>query len=197
MAERYLYIGTVFFCMTVALILESVGKKTKLYALFLGLILTGYSIKTFWRNGEWLNNKALWTSTQKVAKYSYRVYNNLGDVAATEGNLDEAIKYFQISLQLNPQFADAVHNLGFIYYQKGDKEMAKQYLAKSLEMNPYLFQSAFKLGVIAYEQGDLTAAKNYFIKTLELSPDYAYAKKALQTVIQVEQQSASSAPASN
>lgn len=178
MAERYLYLGSIFFAIIVALLYKKVA--TKNWAKYvLAILFVLYSIKTFARTFDWKSSKSLWIATQKVSPYSYRVYNNLGDVYSEEGNYEEAIRNFQISLQLSPTFADAVHNLGYTYYQIGNIEQAKLYLQKSFEMNPLLYQATYKLGVIAYQQGDAHLARDYFIKTLEINPNFDTAKQAL------------------
>lgn len=179
MADRYLYFGSIFFCLGLAILLEKIQKHKEIFYILLISITLFYSIKTISRNNDWRTNKNLWLATQKVSPYSYRVYNNLGDVYAAENDYDTAIKYFQTSLQIYPKFADAAHNLGYTYYQKGDKELAKQYLAISLQMNPRLYQAAYKLGVIAYEQGDLPTAKAFMQKAYEINPTYAPTVDAL------------------
>ncbi len=178
MADRYLYIATIFFGVIVG-ILYTRSKNKKAFGYFIMLLLAFYSVRTLIRTNDWKNSKNLWIATQKVSPYSYRVYNNLGDVYANEGNYPDAIKNFQTSIMLSPTFADAVHNLGFTYYQIGDKETAKMYLQKSYEMNPLLFQSYHKLGVIAYEEGDIELAKQYMMKSLEVKPDFAPAANNL------------------
>lgn len=182
MAERYLYFGTTFFCLTLAVFyIKYATKYPALYYVLLALVIA-YTGKTAWRTDAWMDNKRLWTETQKISQYSYRVYNNLGDVYATEENYPLALKYFQMSLQLNPKFADAVHNLGYTYYQMGDMKLAMEYFQKALDMNPLLYQAAYKMGVIQYNQHNFVAARGYFQKTLEIAPDYKNAQDAIKIV---------------
>lgn len=172
MAERYLYIASIFFGLIVAILFVRIKNK-QLVTWLLVFLLSFYAIRTFVRTNAWKSSKSLWIATQKISPYSYRVYNNLGDVYAAEGNYPEAIKNFQTSIQMYPKFADAVHNLGFTYYQMGDLEQSKYYLQRSYEMNPRLYQTLHKLGVIAFQQGDVQLAKQYLQKTLELNPNFA------------------------
>ena len=46
------------------------------------------------------------------------------------GSLDQAIIYYNYSIQVNPQFSDAYLNLGYAYQQKGDEVKAQEYFAK-------------------------------------------------------------------
>ncbi len=182
-AERYLYFATTIFCILLATFLLWAEKKYKIknFAITATVILSMiYSVKTAIRANELKNSKNLWVATQKVSPYSYRVYNNLGDVYTREGNYDLAIENFKMSVSLQPDYADAVHNIGYIYMLKSDMENAKKYLEKSFEMNPRLYGSAYKLGVIAYKTGDYKTAKMYFEKVLQLSPTDASAAQSLQ-----------------
>ncbi len=171
MADRYLYIATIFFGVILGLLYNKAKNKT-IFRNLLILLLILYAVRTVVRTNDWKDSKHLWIATQKVSPYSYRVYNNLGDVYSQENRLNLAIKEFQTSLMLSPTFADAVHNLGFTYYQIGEKEMAKEYLKKAFEMNPHLYQALHKLGVIAYEEGDIELARQYFLKAAEINPTF-------------------------
>ena len=180
-AERYLYLASIFFGVVIALIYKQVKNKQAANTILVILLLI-YGTRSLMQTNAWKNSKNLWIATQKVSPYSYRVYNNLGDIYAEENNYPEAIKNFQISLQLSPGFADAAHNLGYTYYQMGDITLAKTYLLKSYEMNPRLYQALYKLGVIAYQEGDINTARSYFVKALQVEPTYQPTIDALKVV---------------
>ncbi len=182
-AERYLYLSTLAFSILLAITVRYLEKYTgiKKLALFTITILVSlYTLRTALRTQDLLNTSNLWHATQKVSPYSFRVYNNLGDVYAKIGDYDTAIEMFQTSLKLDPSYADAVHNLGYVYLQKGDTQNAKKYLLQSYEMNPRLYGATYKLGVAAFMEKDYETARAYWLKTLELSPGDASAVNALR-----------------
>jgi hypothetical protein len=188
-AERYLYFGTFFYCILLAKLLIDIEKKTKLrnaVKVFGTIIFIIFFTRTFVRADNFSTSKKLWLNTMKAAPLSYRVYNNLGDVYANEGQYDLAIQNFTRSIELKPDYADAVHNMGFTYMQKGDVNKARYYLQKSFEMNPRLYQSLFKLGYIELQLGNLDGAKYYFQKTLEVNPGNAEATQLLNSIIQTQ-----------
>jgi hypothetical protein len=194
-AERYLYIPTIFSSTLIALFLIWVegqisknsksGKKNNFVTYSFLIILALYSIRTVVRNVDLRNSKNLWIATRKTAPYSYRVYNNMGDVLANEGDLDGALENFKRSVALKPDYADAVHNVGHIYMVKKDYPQAIFHLQKSLDMNPRLYPSAYKLGVIYIGQGDYEKARSYFEKCLEFSPDNPECVQGVSTVEQL------------
>lgn len=172
-AERYLYVASVFYSAIVAILIIRAENRYKIknLATILGFSLfLIFSIRTVLRNNDLRNSKSLWFATKKVAPYSYRVYNNLGDVYAEEKNYELALENFKRSVALKPDYADAVHNIGYIYATVGDIERAKRYLTQALEMNPRLYQSSARLGEIYYAEGDFKKSKEYFQMCLESDP---------------------------
>ncbi len=140
-AERYLYVSSIFFSILVAITLLSIqtkiGDKYKHFALVATLlILSAYGAKTFTRTMDWKNSRALWEATSKTAPLSPRVFNNLGDAYSTEGNEDAAIGAFSRAVEINPNYVEAIHNLGTVYVKIGQYEIAEQFFKKALEINP-------------------------------------------------------------
>jgi tetratricopeptide (TPR) repeat protein len=171
--------------MLVALTIYYLEKKYKLSNLLkVGgtAVFLAYSTRTVYRNMDWQSDKNLWNSTLRVAPYSARVYNNLGDVYFKEHDFQKAIEHFQIALQLKPDFADVVHNLGYTYLELGNYDLAREYLVKSYEMNPYLYQSLYKLGFLEYKLGNLDQAESYFSQTLQVNPGFEPAAQAVQAI---------------
>lgn len=163
-AERYLYLGGAFFAMILGLMLVQVDKKVRIknVAIYLLLgLLTLYTARLITRANVFKSSKTLWTATQKLAPTSYRVYNNLGDVYSNEQNWPKAIENFKKSVQLAPDYADAIHNLGYTYMLMGDYDNAKKYLTESYEKNNRLWQALEKLESIERFQGNKDKASYY------------------------------------
>jgi len=201
-AERYFYIPSIFSSAIISIglvyfenkINEKNKKQGKIkrkseknnFALYASIIIIFlYSLRTVLRNNDLRNSKNLWIASKKTAPYSYRVYNNLGDVLANEGDLEGALENFKRSYALKPDYADAVHNIGHIYMVQGNIPQAKKYLEQSLQMNPRLYPSAYKLGVIYMEEKDFENAKKYFEAYLQYEPTNVDCNRGLQTANQM------------
>lgn len=197
-AERYLYIPSMFSAVIMVTGVLWLSKKLSndnrktssgnwsnftIYTLVAIILL--YSVRTVFRNNDLRNSKNLWTASKVTAPYSYRVYNNMGDVLANEGDLEGAMENFKRSVALKPDYADAVHNIGHIYMVQKDYDRAIKYLQKSLDMNPRLTASSFKLALIYYEMGDPTKAKEYLEKCLAVNPTSPDCLSGMQQVTQV------------
>jgi len=203
-ADRYFYIPSIFSSAIISIALVWIDNKLaknkkgkvknktenrKNFSLYATIfIIIFYSVRTIIRNNDLRNSKNLWIATRKTAPYSYRVYNNMGDVLANEGDLEGALENFKISVALKPDYADAVHNIGHIYMVQKKYDLAKKYLEKSLEMNPRLFPSAYKLGIIYAEEGNYENSKKYFEQCLEYNPTDTYCAEGLQKILQIMDQ---------
>jgi tetratricopeptide (TPR) repeat protein len=99
-------------------------------------------------------------------------WNNLGILAAREGNTDEAIGFFQKALEINPDHAVALQNLGNAYRQKKDWDTAKKTLEHALALNPEDAEANYGLGMVYAQLNDTGRAYEYLQKALAARPTY-------------------------
>jgi len=142
-ADRYLYLPTLFFSMLLAVTIERIAKNVKLKNAELYItviIMIIYIYKDILRNSDWQNRKTLWEATARTNPNSPRVYNNLGDVYGLEGNMEKAIQSFQRALQLEPNYPEAMYNLGNTYKQVGETEKGEELMQKALKLKPNMLE---------------------------------------------------------
>lgn len=196
-SERYLYFGNISFCVLVAYLLLTLEQRFKvrhLAVLFLVPILLLYFVRVYLRNEDWQTPERLWFADLRVSPRSPQVHNNLGSVYGVKGDLDQAIKEFELARSLQPRYGDATYNLGNIYLEKGDSERARQYFLESISYNPNIFESYFNLGAIYFKEGNFQQARDYFAKVLELSPGDEAAFQGLDLANYYLESSPSAAP---
>jgi tetratricopeptide (TPR) repeat protein len=78
-----------------------------------------------------------------VVAYSY--YNNLGMCYKDMNKLDDAKKYFELSISEKKDFSTGYNNLGSVYEQMGDISKAKESYMKALETDPNSKAAKFNL----------------------------------------------------
>ena len=120
-----------------------------------------------------------------VALYpnDYRAYNNLGELALRNGNVDNAQAYFRQALGLNANAAEPNANMGMISIQNGKFKDAEMYIAKGVGANN--FDEA--TGHLYVGQGKYSQAAGKLAKSANnsaalaciLSQDYSDALKIL------------------
>jgi tetratricopeptide (TPR) repeat protein len=181
-AERYLYLGSISFCVLVAALLLWLEKRQpiKNLALFLLIpILVFYSWRAWSRNNDWRTQTSFWTATARASPTSFRAWNNLGNVYGWEKKWDQAIEAYQQSLKIKPDHDTANFNLGIAYYSKGDLESAKKYFLRTVEVSPKHYRAYYNLGLISYKQGNFADARKYWEQALRLNPNYTQARQGL------------------
>jgi len=82
------------------------------------------------------------TARTQIEKYigslpgDYRAQCLLGKLCVLEGDLEQAKKAFNNSINLNPNYADSYKELGFLYYKEGKKDLSDVKFATYLELAP-------------------------------------------------------------
>ena len=87
-----------------------------------------------------------------------------------KGNLEQATAFYQKSVDLDPDHADAQNNLGVVLMQKGLLDESIVHLQKAIELDPLLAKAHFDLAVALAHGGQLDGAIVQFQKALEIQP---------------------------
>jgi protein O-mannosyl-transferase len=202
MAERFLYIPSLAFCILLTFLLFKLtkGKENKNISIsnfiksnrpvfFISVIvLSLYSLEIISRSRYWKDNVALFGHDVKVADRSARAHYNwasslLLDVYPKEKNkskengiLDKAIGEFQKAVAILPSFADAHMNLGIAYMNKDDNAnaIASYETAKKIYPKPTakLYNN---LGMLYGKTGKLNEALALLDTAVKMEPGLAVA----------------------
>lgn len=113
-AERVLYMPSMGFCMLVAYgfhVLTQNRTKRLAYA-FLALLVLSHGSKTFIRNWDWENEYSIFMSGLRVNQRNAKLFNNVGHALESQGNFEEALKFFQTAVRVQE---DDVGELMFLF----------------------------------------------------------------------------------
>jgi len=105
--------------------------------------------------------------------YSATTLNNLGNLLYRTARYDEALTYFQRSMEAEPDFADAYNNAGLIYEVRNDYENAERFYKMAAELDPKLYQADLNLGDLALAGNDLAGAETFYRSALDKAPETA------------------------
>lgn len=103
----------------------------------------------------------------------------LGTQHMAHGDLEDAVKYFQRTLQLKPDYDLAVFNLAQAYRRMGNDDAALAGFEHYLTLDPKDPFVHYQIGEIWLDRGDTAKAESLFRKALEIDPQVAAAKNAL------------------
>lgn len=105
-----------------------------------------------------------------------RVRNNIGLTHAGLGNPEEAIRYFQTSIEENPNNADVHNNLGLVLESQGRLEDAIKAFRRAVKINGNSSVSRYNLARLLKQVGKETDAARQFRLAFQLQPDLFQAR---------------------
>jgi tetratricopeptide (TPR) repeat protein len=98
---------------------------------------------------------------------------------------DDAIKWYEAALKLNPSDVNVSTDLGVAYYYTNNPEKALEQLDRSLKIDPKHAKTLLNVGIVkAFGKQDLEGASKAWQQVIELAPDSPEgqaAKRALDT----------------
>lgn len=145
-AERYVLMGSIGYCLVLAEIILGFRRIFKFGApILLVAILVFYSVRTFIRNIDWQTNHNLWVNTCQVSPNSHNAWNNIGDDYDKLKDYPNAVKGFTQSTIVKPNYADAFHNRANIFFKMGRLDLARDSYLAALKFSPGLFQAYLSL----------------------------------------------------
>lgn len=194
-AERFLYLPILGFCIAATSILRTALSKKSLRIIGTVLICT-FSLLAFQRNHVWSDEYSLWSDTLKKAPNNARAHYGMGTSYASRGMLDEAIKEFKESVRVAPYYPEPFNALGLAYYKKGlveesmesyaeyrkTKGLVSYYMKglvedailqyrKALQIDPAHRDARYNLALLYHEQGKIDDAIREYNELLRFKPD--------------------------
>ena len=98
---------------------------------------------------------------------------------------DDAIKWYEAALKLNPNDVNVSTDLGVSYYYTNNPDKALAQLDRSLKINPKHAKTLLNIGIVkAFAKQDLEGASQAWQQVIQLAPDSPEgqaAKRALDT----------------
>ena len=110
--------------------------------------------------------------TTEPGRLNRYFYFEAGAAFERTGNVDEAQRYFEKSLQLSPDFAEAMNYLGYMLADRGVKlDRARELIEKAVKLEPKNAAYVDSLGWVFYRLNRLEEALAQEQKAIELSPE--------------------------
>ncbi len=144
------------------------------------VLLLLYSFLTFQQSQVWHNSETLWKHQLKYYKNIPLPACNLANYLRDQGRYEEAMEYYNESMNLAPRRAMTRNSRGKLYFTLGKYQQALQDYNIALDVEPhnaeYLSNKGAALGYLQQFHKSL----NYFNKSIQADPTYlsAYANRA-------------------
>ena len=140
MADRYTYVPIIGVLIMVAWgvpeLLEKWRHRNTALATVAVITLFIFSFVTWKQVGYWQNNTTLFKHTLEKTTNNPIIHYNLGNLLASQGKFDDAIKQFRESIRISPGYAKAHNNLGNALLYQGRLDEAIGSYREALRINP-------------------------------------------------------------
>jgi hypothetical protein len=137
-ADRYTYISYIGLFIMIAWGVPELLSKWQYRKITLGIsmliVLAALGITARRQVSYWKNSSTLFSHAIEVTKDNYIAYFNLAEYSFTQGQNAAAIEYYKKSLQISPNYPDAIFALGFVLTEQGDLNQALGYFQKTLQL---------------------------------------------------------------
>ncbi len=189
MAERFLYLPVIGFCMLMGICVSEIIKKKKapVFMVFIAFIVLFFSARAIRRNLDWYSDYNLWTNTVNAKPEVGRAYYELGTAALKEKKYDETIEAMEKCIELSRKVTDNdrkryallpetyLHwvwmNLGLAYQKKDRIDNAIYAYKKSMEVKPDYAAAYNNLGNVYLEKGMVDEAILEFRHCIAIGPN--------------------------
>ena len=83
-----------------------------------------------------------------VCPLNAKVHYNIGKNAADRGDRTVAIERYQMALELNPDYDQAMNNLANLLKDSGQLELAESWLLRAISVRPDFAAAFMNLGIV-------------------------------------------------
>ena len=112
---------------------------------------------------------------------NYRALAMIGKILSfNKAKLDEALKYLNQAIAINPEFADAHFDMGRIYLVRGDTKRAMVEFGMVFRTEPKYAAYHYEMGLIFERMKAPDQARKEYERALQLNPNFTRAKDALK-----------------
>lgn len=124
---------------------------------------------------EFVQAKSLYDRvvSEKKAKPSGKVFNNLAVCEWNLKNYSAAVSAWEKAAKVDPSFADPYVHLGQLALKSGDYAKAEQMYRKLVDLDSKDLNSTIMLGVALRGKGDFVNAEKVYLRALELDHNQA------------------------
>lgn len=126
-------------------------------------LLAAYTAVSIRRNRDWKDQWSLVTASLKTCPQSAALHYGMGRAYTEKGMFEKAAEEFELSLRIDPSYAETFGDLDRGAERSGDRDSAIERYRQSIQKRVDFFDGLSNLGFAYYRQGDYAEAA----KTLE------------------------------
>lgn len=171
MADRYLYIPNIGFCVCIVALFSAASQQNParlpyppktVFLTVMVIIISLFSIRTVYRTLDWQNELTLWQSALSYYPNNPSIYFNIGNYYWDNNQLDEAKHYWEKAIELDPVYEEVWLNMGIAAKDAGMPDEAEAHYRRALEINQDYGNAHYNLALLLEEKTDPAGALPHF-----------------------------------
>lgn len=175
MADRYAYVPMIGLLIP---LVDQVFKIARKYIkakqpdyIVMGMLMVVFMVVTHRQIQLWKSSESLWKEVAEVYPSYPHALNMLALGYISEGNVEDAVKSFQLLNELDSTKSAAPVNLAVLYEQMGESSQAERQLELAIVREPEDGQVLEKAVILNLRWGKLKQALEYSMQAVKLFPD--------------------------
>ncbi len=126
-----------------------------------------------WRQAHaYAGLESLWQDTIVKDPRSWMAHNNLAGLRMDAGRMDEALEYYERTVELKPDHANAPNNIGQIHLLRGELDDAARWLTRAIEIDADFAPPHVNLGLVYGKQRRPELAEEHFRQAIAIRSGY-------------------------
>ncbi len=186
-AERYLYLPMIGFCVLLALSLGSRPLRVGYYGIGICIVIF-FSGLTIIRNLDWKDEFTFYSKTLKQNPDSAGANINMAMMYVKKKDFNKAMEYVNSAIKLDPNYIEGQSAVASVYQDFGYFDKALEIYEKMLAEKKYTIHKSpfFNLGIIYKIKKQYPKAIENFNKALELNPLLSFAYSHLAEIYEIQ-----------
>ena len=121
----------------------------------------------------------------KASPNDFELHVRLGKEFFTMMQFEEAVKYLDTAIKLNPDYVDTYNDIALANHYLGNSAQALTYVEEGIKRNPYFQRIWLTRGfILAYGMGDEKEAVKSFEQVVAIDPDSSVADAARDYLVE-------------
>jgi len=184
MAERFLYLPTVGFCLVLGwaashllgpLALGRASQVRPAPSVGLAIVLLLYGVLTLWRNEDWRDEQRLYSRMVETAPEAAIPHVNLAFTQLERGEIAPANQHLREAVRLAPGNPRAHAGLGLTETMLGDREAGLRHGLQARALAPGNADVLASLGALYLQRGEPEQALPALTESLRIKPNQVHA----------------------
>jgi tetratricopeptide (TPR) repeat protein len=152
-------------------------------SVFVVVLLT---VLTIHRNRDYSSELRIWQDAVEKRPHGSRAHNNLGFALVAQGRLQEAMKQYELSLQIDPTNSEAHNNLGTALLHEGRIADAIHEYQQAVQLRPDFAGAHYNLGIALQAAGQMPEATRHWEQVIRINPDLPDAYRNLGLALEAQ-----------